>query len=106
LASPSNRLHLLAHDPSPLEQRCPRLMMLLRQFGHSMQIYQTPQYLLNLTEPFAVADELHFVRRFHFDDTRGVLAKQDPAGARLLKSRFDEMWIASHPAVSATKLGL
>jgi hypothetical protein len=62
--------------------------------------------LLNVTAPFAVADELNYVRRFHFDDPRGILAQNDPAGARVLKSRFEEMWTASHPAVSATTLGL
>ena len=106
LASPSNHLHLLAHDTRPLTQRCPRLMMLLRQFGHSMHIYQTPKHLLNLTDPFAVADELNYVRRFHFDDPRGILAQNDPEVARALKSRFEEMWTASHPAVSPTTLGL
>ena len=106
LASPVNQLHLLAHDTRPLSQRCPRLMMLLRQFGHSMHIYQTPKHLLNLTEPFSVADESHYVRRFHFDDPRGILAQYDHAAARVLKSRFAEMWAASHPAVSPTTLGL
>ena len=106
LASPLNRLHLLAHDTRPLAQQCPRLMMLLRQFGHSMHIYRTPQHLLNVTEPFSVADEAHYVRRFHFDDTRGILAQNDHAGARVLKSRFEEMWKDSRPAVSPTTLGL
>jgi len=106
LASPSNTLHLLAHDTRPLTQHCPRLMMLLRQFSHSMHIYQTPKHLLHLTEPFSVADGAHFVRRFHFDDPRGILAQHDPEGARILKSRFEEMWEDSHPAVSATALGL
>lgn len=106
LASPSHRLHLLAHDTRPLTQRCPRLMMLLRQFGHNMHIYQTPKHLLNLTDPFAVADERNYVRRFHFDDPRGILAQNDPTGARVLKSRFEEMWTASQPAVSPTTLGL
>jgi len=106
LASPTNRLHLLAHDTRPLAIRCPRLMILLRQFGHSMHIYQTPKNLLHLTEPFAVADESHYVRRYHFDDPRGILAQHDPAGARVLKSRFEEMWTASHPAVSSSTLGL
>jgi hypothetical protein len=106
LANPSNRLHFLAHDTRPLAQRCPRMMMLLRQFGHSMHIYQTPKHLQHLTEPFAVADETHFVRRFHFDDPRGILARNDAEGARALQSRFTEIWAASHPSVSATTLGL
>ena len=106
LSSPYNRLHLLAHNTRPLTQYCPRLLNLLRQFSHNMHIYQTPQHLQHLSDPFAAADEAHYVRRFHFDDPRGVLAQNDAEGARTLKLRFDEMWAASHPAVSATTLGL
>lgn len=106
LASPYNRLHLLAHNTRPLTQYCPRLLILLRQFSHNMHIYQTPQHLQYLSAPFAIADEIHYIRRFHFDDPRGILAKNDAEGARTLKSRFDEMWAASHAALSATTLGL
>ena len=106
LSSPVNRLHLLAHDTRPIAQHCPRLMILLRQFSHNMQIWQTPPHLLHLTEPFAVADELHYARRFHFDDPRGILAQNDVEGARVLKSSFSEMWAASRPSLSATATGL
>jgi hypothetical protein len=106
LANPMNRLQLLAHDTGPLVQRCPRMMLLLRQFSHSMQIYRTPEHLRNVSEPFAVADELHYVRRFHFDDPRGILARHDAEGARTLRSRFLEMWSSSRPGASATTLGL
>ena len=106
LANPNNRLQLLAHDTRPMMQYCPRLMMLLRQFGHNMFIYQTPKNLEHLTEPFAVADESHYVRRFHFDDTRGILARNDGESARLLKARFIEMWDASHPSASTSTFTL
>lgn len=106
LANPNNRLLLLAHNTSYLVQFCPRMMMLLRQFAHSMQIYQTPPHLQQVAEPFAVADQTHFVRRFHFDDPHGILAQNDPEGARMLHSRFQEMWGASHPGAAATTLGL
>ncbi|TAJ79557.1 MAG: hypothetical protein EPO42_05730 [Gallionellaceae bacterium] len=106
LSSPNVRLHLLAHDSQPLVRFCPRIMMLMRQFSHSMHIYQTPPHLRNVSEPFAVADEKHFVRRFHFDDARGIFAQNDHEGARLLKSRFEEMWASSHPSATATTLGL
>jgi hypothetical protein len=106
LANPAHRLFVLAHDTRHLSSFCPRMMMLLRQFGTSMFIHQTPQSLQHITEPFSVADESHYVRRFHFDDPRGILAQNDPEKARALKSRFMEMWASSHPAVSTTKLGL
>ena len=106
LANPAHRLLVLAHDTRYLASYCPRMMMLLRQFGHSMYIYQTPKNLQYITEPFSVADESHYVRRFHFDDPRGILAQNDPEKARALKSRFMEIWASSHPAVSSTRLGL
>ena len=106
LANPANRLLVLANDTHYLSTLCPRMMMLLRQFGGSMFIHQTPASLSHITEPFAIADETHYVRRFHFDDPRGILAQHDPENARALKSRFMEMWSASRPTVSATKLGL
>lgn len=106
LSNPNNRLQLLAHDTRPISQYCPRLLTLLRQFGHNMFIYQTPKNLQHLTAPFAVADESHFVRRFHFDDTRGILGQHDPEQARLLKSRFAEMWEASQPNSSTSTFSL
>ncbi len=106
LANPAHRLFVLTHDTRYLSTRCPRMMMLLRQFGASMFIYQTPKNLQYISEPFSVADNAHYVRRFHFDDSRGVLGRDDPENARALKSRFLDMWAASHPAVSSTKLGL
>ncbi len=106
LAGTNHRLQLLAHDTQFLVRYCPRMMLLLREFSHSMFIYQTPPHLLNVTEPFTVADNAHYVRRYHFDDTRGLLANNDPEGARLLNSRFHEMWLSSHPGATPTRLGL
>lgn len=106
LANPNNRLYVLAHDVRYLSTQCARMTMLLRQFGHSMHIHQTPRHLQHITEPFAVADDSHYVRRFHFDDPRGIFARSDPEYARMLKSRYLEMWASSHPATSATTLGL
>jgi hypothetical protein len=106
LSSPANELHLLAHDPRPMTLYCPRLLLLLRQFGHNMRIYRTPPHLLHISDPFAVADDAHYVRRFHFDDPRGIFAQHDTEGARVLKARFVEMWSASRQAISTTTLGL
>jgi len=102
----NNRLQLLAHDTRPISQFCPRIMLLLRQFGHSMFIYQTPINMKHLTAPFAIADESHYVRRFHFDDTRGILALNDGEGARPLKSRFMEIWETSRPNTSTATFTL
>lgn len=106
LGNSANRLYILVHDTRYLATQCARMTMLLQQFGHGMFIFQTPKNLQHLTEPFSVADDDHYVRRFHFDDTRGILAQYDPSAAMALKSRYLEMWSSSHPAVAATTLGL
>lgn len=106
LSNPKNQLLLLAHDTRPLSQYCPRLMTLLQKFSHSMHIYQTPKNLQHLTEPFAVADQSHFARRFHFDDSRGILALNDGEGGSLLKSRFMEMWAVSRPNPATSTFSL
>lgn len=106
LANPANRLYVLAHDMHYLSTLCPRMTMLLRQFDNRLLIHQTARHLLHMTAPFCVADNAHYVRRFHFNDPRGLLAQNDPENARALESLYMEMWANSHPALSATKLGL
>lgn len=106
LGGGTRRLRLLAHDPQHLVRYCPRMMMLLREFSHSMSVFQTPPHLHNVSDPFAVADDRHSVRRYHFDDSRGLLALNDPQGARELHARFEEMWQSSHPGATPTRLGL
>ena len=106
LASPNRRLYVLAHDMHYLSTQCPRMLMLLRQFGASMFIHQTAPNLQHISEPFSVADDSSYVRRFHFEDPRGIFAQNDPEIARTLKSRFMEMWATSHQGISSTTLGL
>ncbi len=106
LASPVHRLYVLAHDTRWLSTQCPRMMMLLRQFGNNISIYQTPKHLQNITEPFSVADDNNFIRRFHFDDPRGIFGLNDPGTARVLQSRFLEIWAASRQGISSVTLGL
>lgn len=106
LGSPTHRLYVLAHDIRYLANSCPRMMMLLRQFSGRMFIHRTITHLHHITTPFAVADDVHCLRRFHFNDTRGVFEQNDAAQARVLKSYFMEMWGESPQALSADKLGL
>lgn len=100
------RLRILAHDPAKLAAQCPRLIALLRQYAHAVAIHQTPDEAARIYDPFCVADATGYVRRFHFDDARGVTSFDDQATAGPLVSRFDEMWELSNPALSATVLGL
>ena len=70
------------------------------------RINETEPQAKGVYDPFALADERDYVHRFHYDDSRGLLALDDPQGALGLSERFQELWEASYPAASATTLGL
>lgn len=101
-----NQLVLVLHETDFLTARCPRLMSLLKTYSHSVSIYKTHEHARVASDPFVVADEMHYVHRFHHDDARSLLAVHDYAGARQLEERFAQLLEASHPAVFATTLGL
>jgi hypothetical protein len=106
LARRTNQLCILVHDTGYLMRSCPRMHILLRQFSHGLTIHQTHAHVQGVYDPFVIADDAHFLHRFHFDDSRSLLAFDDPQGARTFNDRFDALWEASFPAVFATTLGL
>jgi len=106
LASRVNRLHIVVHDTGFLTTHCPRMMSLLKQFSHCIAIRETGTDAKQVYDPFTVVDENHYVHRFHYDRTRGLMALNDLNEAHEFIDRFEEIWEASIPTVSATTLGL
>ncbi|UCD68855.1 MAG: hypothetical protein JSW48_01755 [Betaproteobacteria bacterium] len=106
LASRRNKIRIVVHDSATLERSCPRMKQLLRAFNHAITIHETQQQAKGVYDPFVLADESHSVRRFHFDDLRGLFARNDPIEAATLAERFEEIWEMSTPAVTVNTLGL
>ncbi len=106
LSSQRSRLRIIVHDVATIEGDCPRMLELLRTFTHAVAIHETQPQAKSVYDPFVVADESHSVRRFHFDNLRGLYARDDPIEAHTLVERFEEIWEASAPAVNATTIGL
>lgn len=106
LASRDNRLLIVLHDVGPLARGQPRLLALLRQFSHAIAIHETTREARSVYDTIIVADDAHYVHRFHFDQPRGEWLENDIAGCQGLARRFEEIWLASTPAVFATVLGL
>lgn len=106
LRARGNRIVLVLHEIDFMTARCPRLMNLLRTHSHNITIHKTHEHARVASDPFVVADDAHYVHRFHHDDARSLLALHDHAGARQLEERFGQLLEASHPAVFATTLGL
>ncbi len=106
LANPANRISIVVHDADNIRTDCARLVVLQRQFGHAVAIHRTQSLARGVYDPFCIADGSHYVRRFHYDSTRGVLALNDPERVGDLVQRYEEIWEASQPAVTGTTLGL
>jgi hypothetical protein len=106
LAKRTNRVRIVLHETTNVVRDCPRLMQLLRQFSHGVSVYQTLPAARRVYDPFAIADAARFVHRFHYNDVRAVATIGDVAATQLLLKRFDEIWLASAPAVTAATTGL
>ena len=105
-ANRRNTLQIVLHDSRTIDRDCPRILLLLRTYGHSISIHETQASAKSVYDPFVIVDDRCFVHRFHFDEMRGLLALDDPIGTHTFIERFAEIWEASSPAVSATTLGL
>jgi hypothetical protein len=106
MANRSNRLMIVVHETQSLDRNCPRILNLLKLHGHAISIHETHANAKSVYDPFVIVDDRAFVHRFHFDEMRGLMALDDPIGTHSLRERYDEIWEASSPAVSATTLGL
>jgi hypothetical protein len=104
--SNKSRLHIVLHDTNHVTAYCPRILHLLKIYSHAMAIHKTVEHARVANDPFVVADEVHYIHRFHRNGTRSLFAMHDSTGARQMEGRFQQLLEASHPAVFATTLGL
>jgi hypothetical protein len=104
--SRGRQLRIVLHDPGHLERHCPRLITILRDYGHVASLRRTPGNLRNLTDCFVVADGRHAVIRFHADHARGklLIAQDDEVG--IWQRRFAELWELATATSCITTLGL
>jgi hypothetical protein len=100
------RLQIVVHDTRHIEAQVPRLVQVLRDFSHKVQILRTIEDGRNARDAFAIVDDRHVLHRFHQDFVRGELSLHARAKARELKGRLDEILLFTEPGVNATQLGL
>jgi hypothetical protein len=106
LANRTNRISIALHDIDYLTRYCARMMTLLRQFPYAIEIRRTLPAARHASDAFVLADALSYWRRYHTDDARSELVFNDDVGGRQLRTRFEQIWEASEPAVAATVLGI
>jgi hypothetical protein len=106
LQNRANRLTIILHDDDYLIRECPRMLNLIRQFGHAIDVYRTTEDARGVYDPFAIADMDHYLHRFHYDHPRAALTLNDKEGASDLLRRFNEILEVAESAVPSTTLGL
>lgn len=106
LGNPQRRIEMLLDDPTHVQTHCPRLMHLLRDFSHVVEIRQTESEIPRPAYGFALADHSSWLRRFDKDALPGLWSRDDAAGAVLLHQEFEQLWQRAIPNVSVSTLGL
>lgn len=106
LASTSNRLFVVLHSVDYIQRECPRMLNLLREHSYGVFIHQTNAEARTVSDPMLIADDLHYVHRFHYEQPRAEIVLNDQKPTQPLLHRFEEIWQASTLAVTATTIGL
>jgi hypothetical protein len=99
-------LRLAMHSSAHLEREAPRFLRLLRDYGHRVECRLTGRGLRQLTDSFAIADDLHVVRRFHSEHLRGEAAFDAPQACELPRERFTAIWDEAQAGLQPATTGL
>ncbi len=100
------KLTIILQNTHFFHASCPRLLDLLRIYGHKMTVYETNDFAKIAKDCFVIADKQHYCRRFHIDQARFKYALNDIDTCASLLLRFDELLAETTEAISITKLGL
>jgi len=106
VAGGGRRIELLLDDISRVVRSHPRLMQLVRDFGHVIEIRQADPDAPRPDQAFALADRHGVLSRADKAAVHGTLHLDDTPDAVLLHQQFEGMWQRSPAGVSATTLGL
>ncbi|OJW41014.1 hypothetical protein [Thiobacillus sp. 65-1402] len=106
VAGGGRRIELLLDDIGRVAGDHPRLMQLLRDFGHILEIRQADPDAPRPGQAFVLADRHGVLLRADKAAVHGVLHPDDPGSAVALHQDFEGMWQRAPAAVSATTLGL
>ncbi|HZV54506.1 MAG TPA: hypothetical protein VFF82_06165 [Rhodocyclaceae bacterium] len=99
-------LRIVLHDTGPLERHQARLVTLIRQHTHTVEVRRTPEHLRHLTDSWILADQKYGTIRFHDDHARGKSIAGSAAEVRPWWQRFDEVWEASEVCSPGAATGL
>lgn len=106
LAGGGHRIEFLLDDIHRVAREHPRLMQLVRDFGHVLEIRQTDAESPRPDQAFVLADRHGVLLRADKAATHGTLHPDDAGRAAALYQTFENLWQRAQGQVSATTLGL
>jgi len=99
-------IRILLKDATHLEQRCPRVLGLLARFSQRMEVKLASDVRAVPDAPFATADGLHLVTRFHYERARGKHCTDDPQSTSVHVAQFETLWASGETGPNGVQLGL
>ena len=106
VAGSGRRIELLLDEIHHVARDCPRLMQLVRDFGHVIEIRQADPNMPRPDQAFALADRHGALVRADKSALHGTLHLDDAHSTILLHQEFESMWQRAQASVTATTLGL
>jgi hypothetical protein len=106
VAGGGRRIELLLDEIHRVARDCPRLMQLVRDFGHVLEIRQADPNMPRPDQAFVLADRHGVLVRADKAAWQGTLHPDDAHTATRLNQEFEGMWQRSQASVTATTLGL
>jgi hypothetical protein len=106
LAGGGRRVELLLDDISHVARDHPRLMQLVRDFSHVIEIRQADAQAPRPDQAFALADRHGVLLRADKGAVHSTLHPDDTHAAVSLHQSFEAMWQRSQAGVTPTTLGL
>lgn len=105
-ANIASQLTIILHDASYLQNKCPRLLNLLKVYGHKMRVHITNTSVKHAKDCFILADSAHYIKRIHIDQSRFKYAFNDLQSTDALNNRFMELLEATADTITLKPLGL
>lgn len=106
VAGGGRRIELLLDEVGHVARDCPRLMQLVRDFSHVIEIRQADPAMPRPDPAFVLADHHGVLVRADKSALHGTLHPDDPGSATPLHQSFESLWQRAPAGVSATTLGL
>lgn len=103
---PVNRLQLAVHTPEHLQRFAPRFLKLIALCSQQIESRRTQGDGARAQDCFALADDLHLVRRGAQSHPRGVVIENDLSEAQPMLQRFEDIWETAERCLAPTTLGL